>query len=134
MKKIIKTITFVTVFAAMALVVFPVAAQIKTVEGGSFGLAQGTSIHDLISIITSIVNVVLGLAGIIAAIAIIYGGFMYITAAADEDNAEKGKKIIMWAIIGLIIIGLSGAIVNFVVGTPRGGGSTGPGPAPSQHL
>ncbi|MBI3256078.1 MAG: hypothetical protein HYZ63_03855, partial [Candidatus Andersenbacteria bacterium] len=51
------------------------------------------------------------------------GGFLYVISGADEGNAKKGKQIVTYAIIGLIIIGLSVAIVNFVVGPPRSSGA-----------
>jgi hypothetical protein len=47
---------------------------------------------------------------------IIYGGVLYVSAAGDEGKIDKGKKIIMYAIVGIVIILLSFAIVNTVLG------------------
>ena len=48
---------------------------------------------------------------------ILIGGFQWMTAAGNEEKVEKAKKIISAAIVGLIIILLAWAIVNFVIGT-----------------
>lgn len=76
---------------------------------------QGTARGDLIIAITRIVNFVLILAALIAAIYLIIGGVRYIISQGDEGAAETAKNTILYAIIGLVVIGLSAVIVNFVV-------------------
>jgi len=34
----------------------------------------------------------------------IYGGFNWMTAAGNAEKVEKGKQILVWATIGLIVI------------------------------
>jgi uncharacterized membrane protein YwzB len=46
---------------------------------------------------------------------IIFGGFLYITSAGNEDRAKKGRQTLKYAIIGLIAIVMSYAIAIFVV-------------------
>lgn len=53
-------------------------------------------------------------AGLIALILVIFGGFKYMTSGGDQKAVESGKKTIMWAIIGLVVILLSFAIVRFI--------------------
>ncbi|MEI6039954.1 MAG: pilin [Candidatus Berkelbacteria bacterium] len=53
-------------------------------------------------------------AGIVAVLAIIYSGFMYITSAGNTEQAEKAKKNLTWAIVGLVLIMLSATIVYWV--------------------
>lgn len=52
---------------------------------------------------------------ILAVIAIIIGGVRYITGVGREEEVARAKKIILWAIIGLIVVGLSAIIVNVVL-------------------
>ena len=118
MKKLIKSAIFVAMFSVLAIVVFPVAAQIKTVDCGEFGIACGTTAADLKLRIQTIVNICLSLVGVIAGAMIVYGGFLYVVSGVDEGNAKKGKQIIIYAVIGLIIIGLATTIVNFIMGPP----------------
>lgn len=69
---------------------------------------------DLMSPITSIVNAVFIVVGILAVIVIIIGGFFYMTSQGDPGKAAKGKNCIMGGIIGLIVCLLAFAIVAFV--------------------
>lgn len=75
----------------------------------------GTSSSPLISSITSIVNAMLTLAAVIAAIFVIIGGVRYITAQGDEDAVALAKNTIIYAVIGVIVIALSAVIVNFII-------------------
>lgn len=72
--------------------------------------------------IINTVNFALTFLGIIAMVIIIYGGFLYVTAAGNEEQAGKGKKSITYAVIGILIIIASFAIVNTLL--TFGGGAT----------
>ena len=70
---------------------------------------------DLISDTNKIINVVLGVLGVVAVGVVIYGGFLFLTAQGDPGRIKKGKDSITWGIIGLIIALLSWSIINFVL-------------------
>jgi hypothetical protein len=82
---------------------------------------------DLIEIIGRIINVFLGLLGVILLILILYAGFLWMTAAGDAEKVERAKKYLKNAVIGLIIIVCAFAIVRFILGWLSGGGWGGPG-------
>ena len=65
-------------------------------------------------IITNIINVVLGLLGIVATVLMLYAGFLWMTAGGEDAKVEKARKIIFGAIIGIIIILTAFAITRFV--------------------
>jgi len=67
------------------------------------------------SAITMIVNYFLFFLGLVATIMIIYGGFLYITAGGDDAGAEKGKKILLYAAIGLVVVLISYSLVNTIL-------------------
>ena len=75
----------------------------------------GTSSGTLISAITKIVNALLTLAAVVAAIFVIIGGVRYITAQGDEDAIEAAKNTVIYAVIGVVVIALSAVIVNFII-------------------
>lgn len=70
---------------------------------------------DLMVTLDTIINVVLGVLGLLAVVVIIYGGFMYTTSAGDASKIKKAKDTIMYGVIGLVIALLAYAIVNFVL-------------------
>jgi hypothetical protein len=55
---------------------------------------------------------------------VVIGGYQYITSAGNEEQSEKGKKTLVNAIIGIVVIVLSFTIINVVVNTVSGSGST----------
>lgn len=54
-------------------------------------------------------------AGPLAVLMIAIGGLRYVTSRGDQNAMEEAKKTIMWAVIGLIVIILSFAIVTNVI-------------------
>ncbi len=76
------------------------------------------------AIIVKVINYFLGFLGLIAVIMIIYGGFTYVTAAGKQEAVDSAKKTILYAIVGIVIILLSFAIVNTIVGVASEGGGT----------
>lgn len=81
------------------------------------GMAQG----ELIPAIKTIVNLFLTLVGIAAGIFLMIAGVRYITSGSDPDGQTKAKHQILYAVIGLIVIGLAAAIVNFTLVAITGG-------------
>ena len=80
-------------------------------QAGNFGL--GTT--PLVTVIANVVNILLGLLGVIAVLLILYGGFIWMTAAGDPSKVEKAKRILIGAIIGIIIILSAFTIAQFVI-------------------
>lgn len=52
---------------------------------------------------------------IVAVIAVIYGGYLYMTSRGNAEQAKKGRTVIIWAIIGLVVVLLAAVIVNVVI-------------------
>ena len=66
--------------------------------------------------IVNIVKYILTFVAIIAVAVIVFAGIRFIISAGEEGEKEKAKKMIIYAVIGLLIIMLAQAIVNFVIG------------------
>lgn len=64
----------------------------------------------------NIINTALGFLGLIAVVIVLYGGFMWMTAAGNEERISKAKQILTAGIIGLVIIAMAWAIASYVVG------------------
>lgn len=76
---------------------------------------QGTAQGDLVSAVETLINFFLILAALTAVVFLILGGFRYIFSQGDDDQAAQAKNTILYAVIGLLVIGLAAAIVRFVV-------------------
>lgn len=56
------------------------------------------------NIVSSSINLLFGVAGVLAFIYLLMGGIQWITASGDKDAVEKAKKKITHALIGLTIV------------------------------
>ncbi|HSX24788.1 MAG TPA: pilin [Candidatus Andersenbacteria bacterium] len=65
-------------------------------------------------VLTNIIKWMLGLVGFLALIALIIGGGRMIMDFGNEEQVHKAKTTILWAVIGLLVVILSYAIVNIV--------------------
>lgn len=89
------------------------SAFFENPQGGNLvpnASAQGTLGQNVIIII----NYILGFLGLIAVIFLIYAGILMVTAGGNDDQIGKARKIITYAVIGIVIILLSFTIVTFV--------------------
>lgn len=103
------------------------AETATTIIGRAGEAIKGTGISaaDLtaIAVIGNIVQWLVNLAGALAMFALVWGGIMYILSLGDDSRTQKAKKIIFWAIVGLLVIGLSRAIILLVLNNFIGGGA-----------
>lgn len=65
-------------------------------------------------LIGNVINAVMGVVGSLALAMFIYGGFTWMLAAGNDQRVQKGKDILLWATIGLIVIFSSYALVRLV--------------------
>ncbi len=79
----------------------------------------GTTDFNLKNVAANVVNYMLIIAAIVAIIFLIYSGILYLTAAGNEANADKGKKGIINSIIGIIIIVLAFVILGVVTSATK---------------
>lgn len=70
--------------------------------------------QSLPAIIGAIIGVFLSFMGIIFLVLIMYGGYVWMTSAGNEQKVYQAKKIITNSIIGTVIIMSSYAITRFV--------------------
>ncbi|QQS60120.1 hypothetical protein IPN41_03265 [Candidatus Falkowbacteria bacterium] len=70
---------------------------------------------DVPTLIGKIISAVLGVIGSLALLMVIYGGFTWMLAAGSSEKIKKGRDIIVWAILGLVVIFTSYALVRFVI-------------------
>jgi len=71
---------------------------------------------DLTTVIGNLINVVLGVLGIIFLVLVVYAGFLYLTDQGGGEKAKKAMKLLTTAVIGIVIIVAAYAISNYVIG------------------
>lgn len=64
--------------------------------------------------IGNIIKSLLGFAGTLTVIMMVYGGLLWMTAAGNDKAVTQAKKIIFWTAVGLVLIFSSYAILKFL--------------------
>ena len=112
--RVVKQIATTAVAAGAALLPFVAFGQVDpglNIVQNSIDLGS----KDVRETVAQIINVAIGLLGIVAVVIILSGGFMWMTAGGNEDRVEKAKHLIFSGIIGLAIILAAFAIAKFVI-------------------
>lgn len=112
-----QTITRSVIGLIIAIVGNVVVKIVETATGKTIAtsgdIAPGSLGNWTISL-SSILNQVYLIAGIIAVIMIIYAGIQYILSAGDAGKAKTSRQNITYSLIGIVVIILAYAITNFV--------------------
>lgn len=84
-------------------------------EGGPVTLDNPIGTDKITGVIN---NIIIGLRDTIApplvAIAVLYGGFLMLFASGDPEKFQKGKKAILYAMVGYAIILIAGGITSLI--------------------
>jgi len=65
--------------------------------------------------IRSVIQVIAGLAGLIATGFFVVGGFGYITSSGNPQHLDKAKSTLLWSGIGLAIVIAAFVVSNIIV-------------------
>jgi hypothetical protein len=65
--------------------------------------------------IVGLTNIMVSIAGPLAILALIIGGLMYAFSGGNEDTQTKAKRVIIFAIVGLVLIYGAFAIISTVI-------------------
>ncbi len=76
---------------------------------------ENAGVTDVPTLIGKIIDALLGIVGSLALIMFIYGGFTWMLAAGNDSKVEKGRNILAWAVVGLVVIFASYSIVHFIL-------------------
>lgn len=110
-------------FAQLPKIPCPQGLRCPTGMDNTYGIAS------INGFIYTIITWLLGIAFSLTVLFLIIGGFRFVVSGGNEESAEAGKRTIVNALIGIVVIILSyviiSALVN-VVGTANFGASTGP--------
>jgi len=71
----------------------------------------------VLTVVVGIARWILGIVGTLALVMLIYGGLTFLLSGGSSQAVESGRKIIVAAVIGLIIVFASYLIIKFVLGT-----------------
>lgn len=85
--------------------------RLTDANGKSVDVATLSCIFPLIA---NVISWLLEFAGVVAVIMIIYSGIRFMFSGGDPKQIEGAKKTLLYAVLGLVLIFLSFAIIRFI--------------------
>ncbi|MEI6835956.1 MAG: hypothetical protein WCK59_03920 [Candidatus Falkowbacteria bacterium] len=65
--------------------------------------------------IARLITFILSLVGSISLLLFVYGGIAWMTSMGNSAQVKKGRDIVIWAVIGLLVVFTSYILVKFVI-------------------
>ena len=117
-KGIQNAITGIVVVLASAGIVTFILVNVLGVSSNNFLLPPGAFPAGLAlnNIIDSLTKFAFGAVSIVAVIYIVLAGYRYLSSGGDEKQAEEAKRAITNSVIGIGVVLLARAVVDFVTG------------------
>jgi len=110
----------ITFGGAAVLSPAPVFAETPQ-EAVCSGVGAGTGTGDcssgitLASVVKSVIRIFSIIIGVFAVIMIIIAGFKYVVGGGDQSSVTSAKQSLLYAVIGLVVVALSQAFVEFIL-------------------
>ena len=70
------------------------------------------SVNELVG---RVINSLMGIVGSLALLMFVYGGLIWMTSSGSQDKVKKGKDILLWSAVGLIVIFGAYALTKFII-------------------
>jgi len=121
MSKNFKIAALALLVAGNAAVFAPEAiAQVEDINQTctQWQMDQGLCTAGLRGFVLKIMNWFLLFLGLLTTGFLVYGGFLYITSAGNDEGIQQAKKLIIYAAVGIFVVLLAAVLVNALIGIP----------------
>ena len=96
-----------------------------TISQDNVKISSAISQKSFGSTLIAMVNYFIGFLGFLATLAFVYAGVLWVVSAGNEEMTTKAKKILMYAILGILVVILSYSAVVFITKSAyKAGGPT----------
>ncbi len=113
MRRVLPIVIVLLIGLAMAL---PVLADTNTSSGSQVvNIPNPIACNDATCLISQVVRYILGIIAILATLMFVWGGVMMLTSGGNAERVKRAKETLSWAVIGIVVILLSWAIIRFVL-------------------
>ncbi len=105
MKKTFSVLIITSLF--FLIFVFPFATAIADGEGSTLiklenPFSRGNNLYDFLKAL--VVDIIIPLGGVIVVMAVIYSGFLFVTAQGNEEQLKRAKRAFTYTAIGAAIL------------------------------
>lgn len=108
---------FLTMLVGLGLFCFSANVFAQGIDTGlsEVGTATGLGQQDLRVTVGKIIQVFLGVLGVLALGIVLYGGFLYMTSGGSQEKVTTARKWLINGAIGLVIIFSAFSITTFII-------------------
>lgn len=85
----------------------------------------GSGGYDIREVLGRVIKGIISIIGSLALLMFVYGGTLWLTSGGNSEMVKKGKDILVWSTLGLVVIFTSYAIVSAVLNALTSGSVTG---------
>lgn len=100
------------------------------IPSGDVEISSSISKDSFGDVIIGMVNYFIGFLGVLATIAFVYAGVLWVLSGGNEESITKAKKIMTYAALGIVVVLLSYSAVRFITGSAGTSGGDGEAPHP----
>ena len=86
---------------------------------------------DIEGAIIGVINFLLGFVALAAVTAFIISGFTFILGFGSDSSVQRARKIMIWSAIGIVVVGFSYVITDFIIDAVTSTGGNGASPVPT---
>ena len=120
-KTLVQAFTGLAITMLASIIVGAIRIALLGSNGGNIGNCTAgvnacVTANDLVK---NLIDWVIGIAGVVSAVFLVYGGIQYVTSSGDPSKLKRAKDTILYALIGLAIVALTTVITAFVSNTIR---------------
>jgi type IV secretory pathway VirB2 component (pilin) len=87
----------------------------STIPGLVYAQENPPKINELFDSVDKIMGYLLPIAGLIAVIFVVIGGYMWMVSAGDPSRTKQAQGTLTWALLGLLFILVIGGILEIVL-------------------
>ncbi len=89
-------------------------------QSGDWETSPIDSPQQVVDAIRTVMNWAWTIITIVVVIFLIYAGFLFVTAAGNDEQVSRAKTMIKYALIGIVVMILAGGIMGIMEGLLRG--------------
>jgi len=110
-----KTIKRLAPLSLIIYFLFAKTASAQSLLSGISCIKDGScQLDDMVTILFKLAQIILGLVGSLSLLAFVYGGVLFLISGGSSERVTKGKQAITGAVVGLVIVFTSYAIITFI--------------------
>jgi len=104
------------ILALLIVLLVPIAisAQEEDCPAGKICIDNPTTSKSLWGLLDKVINFIFYISISIASLMIIVGAYFFLTSAGEPGKVQTAKNVILYALIGLVVVFLSKAIIGML--------------------